>query len=451
MNALWLKDWTVLAMQKAGKAMSVEAEYDILPESCPLCGVVARLYKHGTKVVPYKDAPAFGKPLVVNVKVKRFRCRECGGTFMQPLPDMHPTRQVTRRLADHLIEQCNSRNYAEMSRETGVDESVVRAICNEEYRKMRPVRRPLAPVILGIDELTLLHQRRCIIVDVGQKRTLDLLPNMGKPSVAHWLSLMQGKERVQVVTMDMWDQYREVVRAVLPRARIVIDKWHIQKKANDALDKVRARHRRGAKTKAGRKNPWRLKRTLLARPTNLRPKALLLLDGLLRNNPLVSDAWHTKERFFDIWEADDRKTAERLYSEWKASIPESVAVEFGAVAKTVENWKGEIFAYFDARYTNAFTEATNGLIKAINRDGRGYRFEAIRAKALNMAHASDGRFVVCECCLGQFPQAPSLGQHLSTAGEGDEATNVVQFCANCHAFHIEEWFKRHGRSTSKTG
>lgn len=117
MNALWLKDWTVLAMQKAGKAMSVEAEYDVLPESCPLCGVVGRLYKHGAKIVPYKEAPAFGQPVVVHVKVKRFRCRECSGTFMQPLPDMHPTRQITNRLAEHLIEQCNTRNYAEMSRQ----------------------------------------------------------------------------------------------------------------------------------------------------------------------------------------------------------------------------------------------------------------------------------------------------------------------------------------------
>lgn len=138
MNALWLKDWTVLAMRRSGNVMHVEAEYDILPESCPLCGVVGRLYKHGAKVIPYKDAPAFGKPLVILAKVKRFRCRECGGTFMQTLPDMHPKRQVTNRLTDHLIEQCNSRNYAEMSRETGVDKSVVRAICNEEYRKIVP-------------------------------------------------------------------------------------------------------------------------------------------------------------------------------------------------------------------------------------------------------------------------------------------------------------------------
>jgi len=450
-NALWLKDWTVLAMQKAGKAMSVEAEYDVLPESCPLCGVVGRLYKHGAKIVPYKEAPAFGQPVVVHVKVKRFRCRECSGTFMQPLPDMHPTRQITNRLAEHLIEQCNTRNYAEMSRETGVDESVIRAVCNEEYRKMRGVRRPLAPVVLGIDELTLLHHRRCIIVDVGAKRTLDLLPGMGKPAVVSWLSHMQGKERVQVVTMDMWEPYREAVRGVLPHARIVIDRWHIQKKANDALDRVRARHRRGAKTKAGRRNPWRLKRTLLAREANLRPRARLLLDGLLKNNPLVSDAWHTKERFFAIWDAPDRETAERLYDEWKASIPEAVAVEFGAVAKTVENWREEVFAYFDARYTNAFTEATNGLIKAINRDGRGYRFEAIRAKALNMTHASDGRFVVCEYCLGQFPVDPTSADHISAAGEGDEATNAVQFCANCQRFHTAEWFKRHGRSTPKNG
>lgn len=38
MNALWLPNWTVLTMKGAGKTMNVEAEYDILPESCPLVG-----------------------------------------------------------------------------------------------------------------------------------------------------------------------------------------------------------------------------------------------------------------------------------------------------------------------------------------------------------------------------------------------------------------------------
>ena len=46
------------------------------------------------------------------------------------------------------------------------------------------------------------------------------------------------------------------------------------------------------------------------------------------------------------------------------------------------NWRPEIFNYFDTPITNAFTEALNGLAKIANRMGRGYSFEAIRAKLL---------------------------------------------------------------------
>jgi hypothetical protein len=42
----------------------------------------------------------------------------------------------------------------------------------------------------------------------------------------------------------------------------------------------------------------------------------------------------------------------------------------------------EIFNYFDHRATNACTEALNGIAKNINRNGRGYSFDAIRAKML---------------------------------------------------------------------
>lgn len=46
------------------------------------------------------------------------------------------------------------------------------------------------------------------------------------------------------------------------------------------------------------------------------------------------------------------------------------------------NWREEMFAYFDHRYTNATAEALNGLIKIVNRTGRGYSFRRLRAKML---------------------------------------------------------------------
>ncbi len=46
------------------------------------------------------------------------------------------------------------------------------------------------------------------------------------------------------------------------------------------------------------------------------------------------------------------------------------------------NWETEVFAYFDHRITNAYTESLNSLIRVMNRLGRGYSFEALRAKML---------------------------------------------------------------------
>lgn len=47
------------------------------------------------------------------------------------------------------------------------------------------------------------------------------------------------------------------------------------------------------------------------------------------------------------------------------------------------NWRQEIFAHFSHGHaTNAYTEAVNGIAKLIARTGRGYSFEAIRAKVL---------------------------------------------------------------------
>lgn len=46
------------------------------------------------------------------------------------------------------------------------------------------------------------------------------------------------------------------------------------------------------------------------------------------------------------------------------------------------NWHDEIFAYFENPMTNAYTESSNNLTRVMNRMGRGYSFEVIRARML---------------------------------------------------------------------
>jgi transposase len=55
---------------------------------------------------------------------------------------------------------------------------------------------------------------------------------------------------------------------------------------------------------------------------------------------------------------------------------------FYPLTRAVNNWMPEIMAYFDHPVTNAYTESLNNLGRVMNRLGRGYSFEALRAKIL---------------------------------------------------------------------
>ena len=50
---------------------------------------------------------------------------------------------------------------------------------------------------------------------------------------------LNNRDKVQYVAMDMWRPYRDAVEAVLPHAMIVVDKYHVVRMANDAMEKAR--------------------------------------------------------------------------------------------------------------------------------------------------------------------------------------------------------------------
>ena len=58
---------------------------------------------------------------------------------------------------------------------------------------------------------------------------------------------------------------------------------------------------------------------------------------------MLADAYKAKEAFFDIYEAETRKEAERRYEAWRNSLPESIAAEFSDLVRAVDNWGPWIF------------------------------------------------------------------------------------------------------------
>lgn len=441
-NALWLPNLTIVGTKETDDTVDFLCTCSTEPPCCAKCGVIGHLYKHGTGRNRYQDAPAYGKQVFIRVDVQRYRCRSCKATFVQPMPDMDGRRQMTRRCVEFIAKRGVAHTYSAIARDIGLTEKTVRDICTESFRASMATREIKAPMLLGIDELTLdgKNRRRTIFVDLGTRKPLDIIDSMSRRAVDRWLWALPKRDGIQVVAIDMWRPYRDAVRAILPQAKIVVDKFHVVVPVGMALDKVRNRARSVSSTP--RKNPRAGKVLLQTSRHSLSPMRQMLLDGVLANNPLIADAWRAKEAFYDIWRTDSRAEAERLFDQWRAAIPASIEREFGPVAQMIENWREEIFAYFDYPITNAYTEAANGIIKVANRAGRGYAFGNIRAKAL-LAQSPNTQ--PCDICKDEFPASSLRPVSIPLGGE----EFIRDACGNCHyVFHVH-WTPGWGKYLSE--
>ena len=102
---------------------------------------------------------------------------------------------------------------------------------------------------------------------------------------------------------------------------------------------------------------------LRKREKDLKPDQRLLLETWTMNYPDLGQAYALKEGFYGIWDCKTIPEAKERYKEWKANIPENMTGAFFPVVSAVANWEHEIFNYFKYPYTNAYTEALNGISK----------------------------------------------------------------------------------------
>jgi transposase len=441
-NLLGLDHWEDKLISKA-PTVKFQATYMVEPDTCQKCGVIGRLYRHGSKRVTYRDTPYWGKPTFVQVDAKRYRCRECLATFMQPLPDVDTRRMMFKRCIGYIEDQGIPKVFTEIASDLALNEKTIRNICTPYIKRRLAAWKYDTPVILGIDEVAIVKNgpRYTVFTDIGARKQLDMLEGMSGDRTRRWLSRLPDKERIKIVSIDMCAQYRSSVKAILPRAKIVVDKFHVLRMAGDCMDDVRADARKARKAAGGDPgNPWHGVRLLRKSRHNLSPRQWFLLDGILKNDPLLKAGWDTKEAFYDIWDNShlkSRKEAEALYEAWLAAIPESVRERFKSIATSVKNWRKEIFAYFNDAVTNAYTEGMNRIIRDIHRDGRGYSFDVIRGKVL--LRKSGAPHKQCPNCRGSFPASTfgPLQTHLHVLGNApqwmrDVATAMGDVCLNCH-------------------
>ena len=174
--------------------------------------------------------------------------------------------------------------------------------------------------------------------------------------------------KVGVVTCDMSLGFQAGISTHFTSAVTIIDKFHIIKHANEAVDEVR---------RAEAKENSDLKRTRyvwLHNDDTLSEKQLAKKQELLRKHLKTGRACMMREELQDIYaNSANRQDAEQGLRKLCSWMMRSRLDPMKAVARMIKNHWEDILNYFDTRFTNAILEGLNSVIQNIKARARGFR------------------------------------------------------------------------------
>lgn len=205
-----------------------------------------------------------------------------------------------------------------------------------------------------------------------------------------------ARAKVEEITLDLSPSMRHIALWEFTNAKRVIDRFHVQKLAYDAIQEMRIGHRweairqdnarlkhnreTGEDVQAERFSNGDTRRQLLARSRYLLFKPVNKWTQsqherakiLFELYPDLSEAYDLTHHLRVIFNSCTSKGGAYLkLALWYNKVEKSGFASFGTIAQTIEEHYDEIANYFNSRATNDSAEAFNHKIKSFRAQLRG--------------------------------------------------------------------------------
>ena len=256
---------------------------------------------------------------------------------------------------------------------------------------------------LSIDETALTNGELYTIVTnkeaKGQKGAIvAMIKGTDSETVINILNKIpkQVRDIVEEITLDMAGSMNKIARTCFSKASLVIDRFHVQKLAYDAVQEIRIAHRwdaineeadllveakaTGEKHKSTIFSNGDTKKQLLARSRYLlfksrekwTEKQKTRAEILFEKYPDLKKAYSLTHSLRMIYSKTKEKGVARTkLAHWYKDIEAAGFKSFNVIASTIYAHYINILNFFDNRSTNASAESFNAKLKAFRRTQRG--------------------------------------------------------------------------------
>ena len=388
------------------KSLFYFGKLDVKPQYCPACGCVKEghnIVKNGGKESRITLTKISGLPAYLMLKKQRYHCKECHSHFTAKSDVVGEDCFISKRVKRLVIDMATaSITVKHIAKSCDVSEHTVQRIIHGVGGDLKPSILDALPEHIAFDEFKGVKNASgnmsFIFIDNTNSQIVDILSDRRSFYLHNYFLAYPLKARLKVktITMDMYMPYMDVVNALFPNAKIIIDRFHIVQALNRELNKLRVEVMNEFRNPDHRlynkyKNYWRL--FLMPRENlntwDYKPFKLFdwltntggIIDYLLDKNPLLKASYNLVHNLREALQDNDSEAFLAQLAQSKLmKLPSGLKRVLRTFVK-IQRFIGNTFKY--KHLTNGRIEGLNNKIKVLKRIAYGYRnFQNFRTRIL---------------------------------------------------------------------
>ena len=343
---------------------------------CPHCGRRGKIVRTMAQARTWRDVVVCRWAVFFHYYPREIECLTHGRT-QELIPWADAYGRVTYRLEFLVLSYSQLMTQKAAYELLHVPRSTFSDILHRTITRLRDGHRVRGLKALGIDEVsyrkghkyvTIVYDlERACVVWVGKGKARETIDRFFNEQLSDY-----QKQWIEWACCDMSETYIGAINEHCPNAQLVLDRFHIAKALNAALDEVRKEEWR--KASGEERKTLKGLRWLLFRHASNRSKAdTRVLNQLRNSNRRIHRAWVLKDEFNGFWNFTTQWGAKRFLKRWSTTALKSRLEPVRKFVATIRKHVDNLLPFVDSRLTNAMAEGLNRIIRMVNNRASGFR------------------------------------------------------------------------------
>lgn len=343
---------------------------------CPHCRRRCRIVRTMDEPRQWRDIPVCGWSVFFWYYPREIMC-PTHDRIQEDIPWAESYARITYRFEYIMLVYCQMMTQKSAARILRIPISTLSDMLHRVINRLRDGHRIRGLKTIGIDEISYCkgHKYATIVYDIERSCVVWVGPGKGREAIDDFFNNCLSdyqKSKIEWATCDMSRTYIGAIEDHCPNATLVLDRFHIAKALNDAVDEVRKEQWRLADPDE-RLTLKGLRWLLFKHSSNRSKKDSRILNNLHKGNRRIHRAWVLKDEFEQFWNYKAPWAAERFLKNWMTTALKSRLEPIREFVGLLKRHQHQILPFIESRLTNAVAEGLNRIIKIVKNRASGFR------------------------------------------------------------------------------